>query len=121
MSNERTDVPAVGAGKTEKRAPHSIRFFDLEWARIEAFAEQRGLAPAEFVRFTALTALAEGSGRPGARLDPIIERTFRYAYMMATRMRDEMLAAGRGEEVEVLIGEARSLQDELLNDVPGSG
>lgn len=34
--------------------------------------------------------------------------------MMATHMRNEMLAAGRGEEIEALIGEARSLHDELV-------
>ena len=34
--------------------------------------------------------------------------------MMATKMRDEMLAAGRDEELEALIADARALQDEVL-------
>ena len=63
-----------------------------------------------------------GSHRPPSRqcggaprhLTPLIERTFRYAYMMATKMRAEMLAAGRGEELEAQIADARALQDDLL-------
>ena len=93
------------AAKAEKRTPRSIRFNDPEWVRIEAFAEGHGLAAAEFVRFAALAAIGDGAAEsgPGGPLGPIVERTFRYAYMMATKMRDEMLAAGRGEEIEVLI------------------
>ena len=34
--------------------------------------------------------------------------------MMATKMRAEMLAAGRGEELEAQIADARALQDDLL-------
>ena len=94
-----------------------MRFYDSEWERIEAFAAERGLAPAEFVRFAALGAI-EAEARDGGaveRLVPLIERTFRYAYMVATSMRDEMLSAGRGEALETLIGEARALQDELVD------
>ena len=36
--------------------------------------------------------------------------------MMATKMRDEMRDAGRDEEMEALIGAARTLQEELLED-----
>ena len=50
----------------------------------------------------------------GGHLSPLIERTFRYSYMMATNMREEMHAAGRGEEMEALIRGARGLQDQLL-------
>ena len=112
MSNEQT-----GTARAEKRSPRSIRFSDPEWGGIEAFAEDRGLAAAEFVRFAALAAAENGAmaGGPAGRLAPLIERTFRYAWMMATKMRDEMRAAGRDEELETLIGEARALQDELLD------
>ena len=113
MSQEDTDNPAADAGKAEKRTPHSIRFLDPEWDRIKAFAEDRGLAPPEFVRFAALGAIGDGAGDPGGRIAPLIERTFRATYMLATRMRDEMLGAGREEELEALIRTARELQDEL--------
>ena len=42
------------------------------------------------------------------------------SYMLATKMRGEMLDGGRGEELEALIGAARGMQDELLNGVSGS-
>ena len=37
--------------KGGSRVDRTIRFFDPEWARVEAFAETRGIAGAEFVRF----------------------------------------------------------------------
>ena len=116
MDDKEGGMAAAVAGKGEKRTPRSIRFHDPEWERIEAFAEARGVAAAEFVRFAALDAI-EGSGEVGEngdRLGPLIERTFRYSYMLATRMREEMLADGRGEELEALIERARGLQDGLL-------
>ena len=117
MSREPVDTLKDEAGKAEKRTPRSIRFYDPEWGRIEAFAEGRGLAAAEFVRFAALSAIE--SGAAGARLAPLIERTFRFAYIVATKMRDEMRAAGHGEELEVLIREARALQDDVLERAQG--
>jgi len=117
MSPDRPDSPA-GPGRAEKRSPHSIRFLDPEWRRIEAFAEARGLAPAEFVRFATLAAMADGAD-PVDRLAPLIERTFRAAYILSTRLRDEMLEAGKDEELKALVDTARALQDELLNGAPG--
>ena len=116
MDSEQPDMVPGEAGKVEKRTPRSIRFYDPEWERIEAFAEKRGLAAAEFVRFAALGAIEGGAAADenGDRLAPLVERTFRYTYMMATKMREEMSAAGRGEEMEALIRAARGLQDELL-------
>ena len=113
MSHENTDTPAVDAGKAETRTAHSIRFLDTEWDRIKTFAEDRGLAAPEFVRFAALAVIRDGTGDPAARLAPLIERTFRATYMLATKMRDEMLDAGRGEDLDALIRTARELQDEL--------
>ena len=113
MSQENTEPAAVETGKAETRTAHSIRFLDTEWDRIKAFAEGRGLAPPEFVRFAALAAIEDSAGDPAGRLAPLIERTFRATYMLASRMRDEMLDAGRGEELDALIRAARELQDEL--------
>ena len=123
MESNGPDGAPSGGGKPEKRTPRSIRFHDPEWQRIEAFAETRGLAAAEFVRFAALAAVGDESGEPGDsgrfdRLAPLIERTFRYGYMIATKMRDEMLEAGRDEELDALVDAARGLQKDLLAEDP---
>lgn len=118
MSQENTEIPAAEAAKAETRAAHSIRFLDPEWDRIKAFAEDRGLAPPEFVRFAALAAIEDGARGPAGGLAPLIERTFRATYMLAGRMRDEMLGAGRGQELDALIRAARELQDELTGAAP---
>ena len=44
-----TSEDATG-GKAENLTPRPILFHDLEWKRIEAFTDERGMA-AEFVRF----------------------------------------------------------------------
>ena len=117
---ERGDVAPADSGRAEKRSPHSIRFLDPEWERIEAYAETRGLTGPEFVRFAALAAMAAGpsGGGTGDRLAPLIEMTFRATYIMATKMRDEMLDAGRKEELDELVAAARGLQDEILGGEP---
>jgi len=99
-----------------KRSRRTIRFFEPEWERVEAFAKARGLPAAEFVRFATLAAIADG-GNSVARLAPIIESTFRGTYILATRMRDEMFEAGEREELDALISRAREVQDRLLKRV----
>ncbi|MCY4393580.1 MAG: hypothetical protein OXC10_00375 [Rhodospirillaceae bacterium] len=123
MASSGPDRVPADAGKAEKRSPRSIRFHDPEWERIEAFAETRGLAAAEFVRFAALAAIGDDSGASEDgdtrdRLAPLIERTFRYSYMIATKMRDDMREAGEDEELKALIDAARALQTDLLADDP---
>ncbi len=102
------------AGSEAKRWPHSIRFLEHEWERIEVFAGARGLTAPEFVRFAALAAVAD-EGNSAARLAPLIERTFRATYILATKLRNEMLDAGEQEELDAMIATARGLQDELLD------
>ena len=119
MDSNKPDMAPAEAGKAEKRTPRSIRFYDPEWERIEAFAEKRGVAAAEFVRFAALAAIEDDSRvSPGAesrdRLAPLIEMTFRATYIVATKMRDEMLDAGREEELDALVAAAREFQAEVL-------
>ena len=46
-------------------------------------------------------------------LAPLIERTFRYAYVLATLKRDERVGEERGAEVEALVKAARELQDSV--------
>ena len=112
------DTAPAETGKPEKRTPHSVRFHDPEWERIEAFAEERGLTGPEFVRFAALAALADGppAGAAADRLAPLIERTFRAAHIMVSKLRYDMLDDGREEELNELIAGARGFQDELIGD-----
>ena len=115
MDSETPESEPVEAGKVEKRNPHSIRFLDGEWDRIEAHADARGLTGPEFVRFAALAVLADG-GAARDRLAPLIETTFRAAHIMVTKMRTDMLDEDREDELDELIEGARALQDELLDD-----
>ena len=114
MDSNQPDMAPADAGKTEKRTPHSIRFLDPEWERIESFAEKRGLTGPEFVRFATLAAMEDEAGTR-ERLAPLIEMTFRATYIMATKMRDEMLDAGCQEELDELVAAARALQAEVLD------
>lgn len=121
MDGSNPETGPAEAGKAEKRIPRTIRFHDAEWERIESFADQRGVTASEFVRFAALAAVERGQSTDGAadRLAPLIERTFRSSYMIATKMRDDMVAAGRDEEMEALVRAARAVQDEVLGATGG--
>jgi hypothetical protein len=97
-----------------KRRPHSIRFLDPEWERIEAFADERGLTGPEFVRFATLAAIDNGR-ESLAGLAPLIKTTFRASHILATRLRQEMLDADEQEDLDALIADARSLQEQLMD------
>ncbi len=102
------------------RRTRGIRFSESEWREVREAAERRGVPAAEFVRATVLGAARGGHDAPGlAALAPLIERTFRYAWVLATLRRDEMTEAGRGEEMERLVESAKNLQQELQEG--GSG
>ena len=115
----------IGNGATEKvegdasarRRPHSVRFLDPEWERIEAYAEARGFTGPEFVRYAALEAMA-GGGEATGRLAPLIETTFRATCILVTKMRDDLVDAGRAAELDELVEGARALQDKLLRTGP---
>ena len=118
--NDSTD-PVVGEDDAQQhgaaRKNRGIRFSDSEWEEVKQAAQASGITPAEFVRDRILELIrnpdAPGSDTVPAHLAPLIERTFRYTYMLATRMRDEMTAAGDEEQLDELINEARALQDSL--------
>jgi len=120
MDEKQPETAAAEAGGTERRNPHSIRFHDPEWERIEAAAEQRGLTGPEFVRFAALAALADGppAGAAADRLAPLIELTFRAAHILVSKLRTDMLDEGREAELDALIAGARGVQDELIGGGP---
>ena len=120
MDERQPEIAPDETGRTEKRNPHSIRFLDPEWERIEAVAEERGLTGPEFVRFAALAAVADGppAGAAADRLAPLIERTFRAAHILVTKLRQDMLDEGREDELGALIEGARGHQDELIGSGP---
>ena len=103
---------------TDPRKSRTIRFTDSEWEEVKDVAKRYGLPPAEFVRDRMLAiarTLSESDDATVtlANLAPLIERTFRYAHMLATRMHDDMDAEGRAGEMKKLIEEARKLQESL--------
>lgn len=112
---ETVDAPADRAG--DPRKTRGIRFSESEWEEVKAAAQRHDVPAAEFVRETILEIargrVSLGGGADLATLAPLIERTFRYTWMLATHRRDELIEAGRGEEVEKLVEAARELQESL--------
>lgn len=111
-----------GDGPTAKqggaRRTRGIRFSDSEWAQVKAAAEMHDIPAAEFVRKTILDS-ARGrtdahAGSIPASLTPLIERTFRYVWMLATHKRDELVRQGRGEEMQKLAEDAQKLQGQIM-------
>ena len=114
--------PANGDHPAEKqgdaRRTRGIRFSDSEWEEVKTAAERHAVPAAEFVREKILDMARNPAGAEAAAippsLAPLIERMFRYTWMLATLKRDEFIREGRGEEIEKLVEEARALQDSLL-------
>ena len=83
-----------------------IRFSDSEWDEVKAAAKLHDVPAAEFVRKKILDIARIGTDTGAdagpASLTPLIERTFRYTWMLATHKRDELIREGRGEEIEKL-------------------
>ena len=116
----RNDVPEgeAGADKTEDaRRNRTIRFSDSEWEEVRRAALQHDTPLTEFVRETVLALARNPESRlsdvVGPSLAPLIERTFRYTWFLATKKRDAMVRVGREDEVDALVAEARALHDEL--------
>ena len=107
---------------SDARRTRGIRFSDPEWEEVKTAAERHDIPAAEFVRERILEIARTDSGADPsiipAQLTPLIERTFRYAYILATLKRDEMIAAGRGDEIEALAETVRELENSLKRGVP---
>ena len=103
-----------------QRLPRTIRFTKRDWDRIETFAVMRGMTAAELVRAAAIAAVGAGPAVAGSGdgLAREVGRIFRYTHILATALRNEMVANGRGGELEELIRSARDLQDELRDGPP---
>lgn len=122
MTKADAQSPATDGGAGDAadgiRKTRSIRFTDAEWREVRTAAKRYDLPAAEFVRERIL-AIARGGPSPDpAALAPLIVRTFRYSWMLATRMRNELDEAGRGAEMESLVEEARDFQERLQNRQP---
>lgn len=115
MEPKPAPTAAQKVGISGKRSPRSIRFSDREWIGIETAAAQRGITAGELVRAAAIAAAAEGpvSTGSGSHLVAQIDPIFRYMHILATELRNRMLAEGRDEEMEDLVRSARALQDDL--------
>ena len=115
MKRKPAATAAREVGMGGKRSPRSIRFSEREWIWIETAAARRGISAGELVRAAAIAAAAEGpaSTGSGSHLVAQIDQIFRYMHILATELRNRMLAEGRNEEMEELIRSARRLQDDL--------
>ena len=119
--------PESGNSPTAKRGSarrtRGIRFSDSEWDEVKAAAELHDVPAAEFVRKKILD-ITRGRADTGAdavpaSLTPLIERTFRYTWMLLTHKRDELIREGRGEEMEKLAKAAQELQGRLQGGASG--
>ena len=104
------------------RKNRGVRFSDSEWKVVREAAQTHGVTPAEFVREKILD-LVRNPQNPAsfslpAHLAPLIERTFRYTSIMATRIRADMSDNGERERLQHLVEETRELQNTLKNSPP---
>ncbi len=108
---ESGDAPTANQGAA--RRTRGIRFSDSEWQEVKAAAELHDVPATEFVRTNILDAARGNAGVAPASLAPLIERTSRYTFVLATHKLDELSREGRGEEMEKLAREAQAIQDRL--------
>ena len=108
---ESGDAPTANPGAA--RRTRGIRFSDSEWQEVKAAAELHDVPAAEFVRKKILDVARGRADATPASIAPLIERSFRYAYMLVSQRRDELIREGRGEEMEKLAKDAQALQDQL--------
>ncbi len=90
---ESGDAPAANQGAA--RRTRGIRFSDSEWQEVKAAAERHDVPAAEFVRTKILDIARGRAGAAAASLTPLIERTFRYTFVLATHKLDELSREGR--------------------------
>ena len=116
----RNDVPETEAAAEkaeDARRNRTIRFSDSEWEEVRRAAILHDTGPTEFVRDKILALARSGesgiSRAVAPSLAPLVERMFRYTWFLATEKRDAMIRDGRGDEVDALVAEARTLHDEL--------
>ena len=121
MGEEVRNEAAAGEYATDKsgdaRKTRGIRFSESEWEEVKKAAAAHDMPAAEFVRERILAlARAPESAEPGpvaGSMTPLIERMFRYTWLLATEKRDAMVREGRRDELDALVAEARAFQETL--------
>ncbi|MCY4590097.1 MAG: hypothetical protein OXE86_05930 [Alphaproteobacteria bacterium] len=123
----RSDRKRSGTGskpnrkRCDARKPRSIRFADSEWKLVERAAARHGIPAGEVVRAGALALAEDRLGEPPpATLSKghaaLVEATYRLVYVMATLRREDLLDAGRENELCDLIAEARRTMTETMEE-----
>ena len=101
----------------DARKTRGIRFSESEWEEVNCAAAAHEMPAAEFVRekILALARAPEGAAAApvAPSLAPLIERMFRYTWLLATEKRDAMVREGREDEVDALVAEARAFHETL--------
>ena len=107
-----------GENRHGKRTPKTIRFSESEWKRIKTAATERGISIGGFVRDAALARTEGPSGQELtqalAGIEELIKHTFRYAFILTSIKRDELILDGRTSVVDDAVDRARTAQAELL-------
>lgn len=125
----RSDRKKSGTGnkpspnRSDARRPRSVRFADSEWNVIEQAALRHGIPAGELVRAGALALAEDRLGEsPPATLTPghlaLIEVMYRYVFIIATLNRQQLLDAGRAEEVGALVDAARKTMAQVMDEGP---
>ena len=113
MNTPTREAPRQKQKKPGTRHSHSIRFSDSEWRLVEQAASRHGIPTGEFVRSGALAA-AEGhdSVSPEVNLSAghaaLIEAIYRAVYLLATISREKLIEAGRDEDIDGIVADARN-------------
>ena len=116
-------APLKKQKRSGARHSHSIRFSDSEWRLVEQAASRHGIPAGEFVRSGALAA-AEGTppGSPAGNLSAghgaLIEAIYRAVYVLATINREQLIEAGRQEDIDQIVAEARKAMAQTINETP---
>ena len=114
----------AAGNRSDARRPHSIRFSDSEWDLIERAAARHGIPAGELVRSGAIALAEDRLGEaPPATVSPghlvLIETMWRMVYVLATLNRDELLAGGRGKDLDDIVAAARRTMNETMSEGPG--
>jgi len=117
--NDPTASTRPNPHRVQRRHPHSIRFTEAEWARIQEAADKHGLSPAEVVRARSLGLpdKAFQADMP-AWLSPghvtLVEATYRAVHLLAAMATQSMPY----EEVDGLVSAAHHALLATLDEEP---
>ncbi len=103
------------------RRSRSIRFSDSEWRLVEQAASRHGMPAGEFVRSEVLAAAEESPpASPEASFSAghgaLIEAIYRAVYVLATINREQLIEAGRREDIEGIVAEARNAMAQTMTE-----